>query len=389
MSILEEERSADLHGSHFSMRTFFSTTYLRKSFVGQVVALFLLAYPMLAQQTEHATLAGRVIDDSTSAPLANVNIYIANSTLGANTNEDGVFEIRNIPLGNYDVVASRIGYLLYTIRTSLHEARKREVEIRLKPTNVEMTEVVVSAPDPTEWKKDLSKFTDLFLGTTQNAKGCRIINPEVLDFKTEGNDIFEATVRRSLEIENLAMGYHLTFLLKSFRKEGDIMTFEGLPKFTELKPISPKMAEQWKENRMRAFRGSMRHFLISLFRRELNKAGYSIFHLDYLGVGNVSSDRKLLVENEILFDSPTATMKTLRFSGFLEVEYWREVESGYNLLQKPGTTGQVSWFTLNYLAVGISDRGFINEAFPTKVYGYWSWRRVGDMLPLDFEPEKD
>jgi len=355
----------------------------------QLASLLCLTFPVLAQQTPRATLSGRVIDDSTSAPLANVNIYIANSTLGANTNENGIFEIRNIPLGNYDVVASRIGYLFFTVRTSLRDAHKREIEIRLKPTNVEMTEVVVSAPDPTEWKKDLAKFTELFLGTTQNAKECRIMNPEVLDFKTEGDDIFEATARRSLEIENLAIGYHLTFLLKSFRKEGDIMTFEGLPKFTKLKPTSPKIADEWKENRMRAFRGSMRHFLMSLFRRELNKDGYSVFHLDYLGVGNVSSDRKLLVENEILFDSPTATMKTLRFSGFLEVEYWREVESGYNLLQKSGTTGQVSWFTLNYLAVGITESGFINEAFPTKVYGYWSWRRVGDMLPLDFEPEKE
>ena len=342
-----------------------------------------------AQGSQRATLAGRVIDDSTSAPLANVNIYIANSTLGANTNEDGIFEIRNIPLGNYDVVASRIGYMLSTFRASLREPRKREVEIRLKPTNVEMGEVVVSAPDPTEWKKDLSKFTELFLGTTPNARECRIVNPEVLDFKAEGEDIFMATARRPLEIENLAMGYHLTFYLKSFRMEGDIMTYEGLPKFVELTPPSPKVKQQWNENRMRAFRGSIRHFLMALFRRELNTAGYSIYHLDYLGVGNVASDRKLLVENEILFDSPTVTMKTLRFSGVLEVEYWREVESGYNLLQKPGTTGQVSWFTLNYLAVGINDRGFINEAFPTKVYGYWSWKRVGDMLPLDFEPGMD
>ena len=342
-----------------------------------------------AQTTQKAILAGRVLDDSTSAPLANVNIYIANSTLGANTNEDGVFEIRNIPFGNYDVVASRIGYLFHTFRTSLHEERKRSVEVRLKPANVEMSEVVVSAPDPAEWKQDMEKFSELFLGTTQNAKSCKIVNAEVLDFKTDGDDVFEASARRSLEIDNMAMGYHLTFLLKSFRMDGDVMTYEGLPKFTEMKPSSPKALAAWKENRARAFRGSLRHFLMTLFRRDLNRAGYSIYHLDHLVVGNVSSDRKLLTENEILFDSPTPTIKTLRFSGVLEVEYWKEVESGYNLLQKAGTTGQVSWISLNYLAVGISERGFINEAFPTKVYGYWSWRRVGDMLPLDFEPEKE
>jgi hypothetical protein len=167
------------------------------------------------------------------------------------------------------------------------------------------------------------------------------------------------------------------------------MTSEGLPKFSELKPTMEKQSNVWKENRMRAFRGSMRHFLISLFKRELSHSGFSIYHLDFLGVGNVEPTRKLLTENEIMTDSPNPTTKTLRFSGVLEVEYWQEPEHGYNLMQKPGTTGQVSWAILNYYAIGISDRGTINEAFATKVYGYWAWRRVGDMLPLDFEPEKE
>jgi hypothetical protein len=344
---------------------------------------------MLAQESQKATLVGRVLDDSTSAPLPNVNIYIANTTIGGNTDEYGKFEIRNIPTGYYDIVASRIGYLLLTTRISLKEPRKREIEIRLKPTNVEMGEVVVSAPDPSEWKTQLEKFNDLFLGTSQNARGCRITNAEVLDFKTAGEDVFEATARKPLEIDNTAMGYHITYFLRSFRKEGDIMTSEGLPKFSELKPTTEKQSNVWKENRMRAFRGSMRHFLISLFKRELSHSGFSIYHLDFLGVGNVEPTRKLLTENEIMTDSPNPTTKTLRFSGVLEVEYWQEPEHGYNLMQKPGTTGQVSWAILNYYAIGISDRGTINEAFATKVYGYWAWRRVGDMLPLDFEPEKE
>lgn len=354
-----------------------------------LAGLIALSLSALAQQSQYATIGGRVFDDSTSTPLANVNIYIANTTLGGNTDENGRFEIRNIPTGYYDIVASRIGYLLLTTRISLKEPRKREIEIRLKPTNVEMGEVVVSAPDPSEWKKQLEKFNDLFLGTSQNARGCRITNPEVLDFKTAGEDIFEATARKPLEIENMSMGYHVTFFLRSFRKEGDIMTSEGLPKFSELKPATEKQSDVWKENRMRAFRGSMRHFLMSLFKNEVNHAGYSIYHLDFLGVGNVEPTRKLLTENEILTDTPSPMTKTLRFSGVLEVEYWQEPEHGYNLMQKPGTTGQVSWAMLNYYAVGINNRGTINEAFPTKVYGYWAWRRVGDMLPLDFEPDKE
>jgi hypothetical protein len=371
------------------MSTPLPSKFIRIAGTIQVAALLLFVVNLVAQQPQHATLAGRVVDDSTSAPLANVNVYIANTTLGGNTDENGIFEIRTIPVGIYDIVASRIGYSFHTFRAGLQEPRKRDFEIRLKPINVQMNEVVVSASDPTEWRIQLQKFNELFLGTTQNAKECRIANPEVLDFKSEGASVFEATARQPLEIDNIALGYHLKFFLKSFKVENDIMSFEGLPKFTELKPSSPKEKEQVRKSRMRAFRGSMRHFLIALFKKDLTRSGYSIFHLDFLQLGSVSSNRKLLTEDEILSASPQPTQKALRFSGFLEVEYWGEVENGYNLLQKAGTTGQVSWLALNYFAVGINERGTINEAFPTKVYGYWSWRRVGDMLPLDFDPEKD
>ena len=70
-----------------------------------------------------------------------------------------------------------------------------------------------------------------------------------------------------------------------------IMTLEGLPKFTELEASSPKEGDQWRKNRMRAFRGSMRHFLVALFKKDLTRSGYSIFHLDIRVIfGNTLTD---------------------------------------------------------------------------------------------------
>jgi hypothetical protein len=353
------------------------------------VGLFFFVLVASAQEPQFATITGRVIDDSTSAPLPNVNVYLANTTLGGNTNEKGIFEIHNIPFSTYDLVASRIGYSLHSSRLSVREPRQRDVEIRLKPINVEMDEVVVSAPDPTEWRAQLRRFNDLFLGTTRNAKECRITNPEVLDFKATGLDFLEATARRPLEIENGALGYHLQIYLRSFKVENETMRFEGLPKFTELVPSTPAEEARRKENRMRAYHGSLRHFLIALFKKELNRVGYSISHVDFLETNGVASSRKILTEDDILFASPWATQKTLRVSGYLEVEYRGDVEEGYNLLRKPGALWQVSWLSLNYLSLSITERGYIIEPFPTRVVGYWSWRRLADMLPLDYVPEKE
>jgi hypothetical protein len=377
----------------FSHRTRILQSTSASACLGRGPILLLIGYfsfvlTSVAQQPQSATITGTVLDDSTSALLSNVNIYIANSTLGGNTDERGVFEIRNIPLGTYDLVASRIGYSYFTIRVSFTEARTRNVTIRLKPVNIQMGEVIVSASDPTEWRRQLGKFNDLFIGTTRNSKECKIRNPEVLDFKTDSLNVFEASARQPIQIDNLALGYHIEFNLKAFKVVKDIMTYEGMPKFSEMKPSSPDDEKDWKENRMRAFRGSLRHFLICLFKKTLDRNRYSVFHLDFLELNEGSSNRRRLTEKELIYDSSTPSQKTLRLSGFLEVEFWGDVEKGYNLLRKAGSDGQVSWVELNYYSVGITDRGTINEAFPTKVFGYWSWKRVGDMLPLDYEPEK-
>ena len=370
------------------MRNTLPAGFVRRVTIHACIGILTIVLAAPAQQAQFATLVGHVVDDSTSAALSNVNVYIASTTLGANSNEAGKFEIRNIPLGSYDVVASRIGYLFFTVRVHLRDPMKKEIEIRLKPSNVEMNEVVVSAADPAEWRSQLHQFNEYFIGLTRDAKECRITNPEVLDFKTGEGDLFEATARKPLEIENLALGYHLQFYLSTFRVQNETMKFEGLPKFTELVPSSAKEEKRWKENRMAAYRGSLRHFLSALFKKQLREDGFAISQIDFLELHGVSSARKVVTEDDVLYPSAWPTMKTLRFGGLLEVEYRGDVEEGFNLLRKPGSMWQISWLALNYFSVAISVRGDISEPFPTKTYGYWSWRRVADMLPLDFEPEK-
>jgi len=98
--------------------------------------------------------------------------------------------------------------------------------------------------------------------------------------------------------------------------------------------------------------------------------------------------RKIVLEDEIL-QSSSANYSTVAFKGYLEVEYAGEVDAGFNLMKKTGTIGQVSWLALNTYTISITERGLINESFPTKTWGYWAWKRTADALPLDFEPENE
>ena len=360
----------------------------RKATICFFVGILSFVCSLSAQQSPLASIVGRVLDDSTSAPLSNVNVFVANTTLGGSTDANGRFEIRNIPLGSYEIVASLLGYSVYLSRVVVKEAGTKTIEIRLKPTSLEVSEVLISAPDPSDWRRQLQKFKDLFLGTTPFSKQCTLVNGEFLDFEENAPVSFAATARTPLKIENFALGYHIDFVLTSFNVLNEVMTIEGLPKYTEMKPPNEAEARRWKENRMRAFRGSMRHFFTCLFKKELAKNGFAVQALGSLRLDQQAMARKIVTEDEIL-QYRSANYKTVSFTGYIEVEYAGEVDPGFNLMSRSRAFGQVSWLSLNTYSITITDRGLISESFPTKTYGYWSWKRLADALPLDFEPEQE
>jgi hypothetical protein len=98
-----------------------------------------------SQVGDIAKVSGRVVDDSTGEPLPSANVFIANTTLGTVTNRDGDFEIRNVPLGNFEVVASFVGYQTQSAEVRLTKAGAVSILLRLKPRPIEYPQVEVEA----------------------------------------------------------------------------------------------------------------------------------------------------------------------------------------------------------------------------------------------------
>lgn len=379
-------------------------------------ALFCFAFVAFSQPIPRITVTGTVTDDSTSAMLQNVNVFLAHTTLGSATDQDGHFEIRNVPLGSYELVASRIGYSMHSIQVTLPASGMQPLKIRLRPKAIQVGEVVVTARDPSEWRDQLKQFTTLFLGKSKNAKSCRILNPEVLDFTTGEGGTFEATARSALEIDNLALGYHLSFFLTLFtlkygnsvfsERSPGVLSYEGLPRYTELNPSTPDERDRWRENRLRAYKGSLRHFLASLVNQSLEQEGFVIYQIPYVAgvpirkydpaVGLTVSGsgdrrdlhRKAIREQDVLHENGIAYERVVEYTGFLEVEYTLEtIEPEYDALVKKGTDAQVSWMRLRRDRITVDTRGIVKDLFfPTVISGYWGWERFADMLPLDYEP---
>jgi outer membrane receptor for ferrienterochelin and colicin len=93
-----------------------------------------------------ARLEGIVYDRQSRRPLIGANILLVDTPLGAAADSTGRFAIAAIPSGQYRLRATLIGYEPVEIGNLKFSAgERRRVEILLKPTLIEMSEVTVEA----------------------------------------------------------------------------------------------------------------------------------------------------------------------------------------------------------------------------------------------------
>ncbi|GGW25866.1 TonB-dependent receptor [Arenibacter certesii] len=91
------------------------------------------------------SLMGKITEKSTNLPLEQVSIYFPDLQKGGVTNENGEFKIGNLPLGNYKVVASYIGFQSFSQNIVIQQG-ENNLNINLAPSAIEMDEVIVSTP---------------------------------------------------------------------------------------------------------------------------------------------------------------------------------------------------------------------------------------------------
>jgi hypothetical protein len=342
-----------------------------------------------SQQVSATTVAGRVLDDSTGTPIAKVNVFIANSTMGSPTDEEGVFKIRKVPLGTHELIASIVGYAFHSRFIQLTDSVQPLIEIRLKPRALELAAVEVVGADPLEWKRDLAKFTELFFGNGANAGQCRIMNPEVLSFSTDWAQTFEARASQPLRIENKGLGFEMELRLLTFTVGPKWLTYGWRAFFREMPGADDDQREEWQKSQLKAYKGSLRHFCASLVNGRAEREGFSIYAVTNprLSDGRM---RMPVTDDEILSPGSLQNERLLRFHDYLEVEF----ETGPGMVWRSprgiaaSSNSQISWLQLAHDFVTINSMGEYVEPYSLNVTGAWAMQRVADALPIDFVPPK-
>ena len=91
-------------------------------------------------------ISGKIIDKSTNEDLIGASVLVVGTTTGAQTDLDGVYSIKGISPGKYQLKISYISYQTVVVNDVVVESGKvTTVNIQLEPVTTELNEVVVSA----------------------------------------------------------------------------------------------------------------------------------------------------------------------------------------------------------------------------------------------------
>ena len=106
---------------------------LPKSFVSVLslilVGLFFGGHSSYAQGV--GTISGTVIDQASGEKLPFANVQLEGTSLGTSTDEEGGFKIHQIPVGEYKIMVTYIGYREQTLSIVVTAGETQNVKIKL------------------------------------------------------------------------------------------------------------------------------------------------------------------------------------------------------------------------------------------------------------------
>lgn len=125
-----------------------------KNLIKLIALIYIFSHITLGQENS-GSIMGKVVDATTKKPIPGVNIFLLGTNFGAATTEDGNYSIKNIPVGNYQIRASAIGFDAITkTDVVVNSARPAMIDFQLKESFIELENVVVTSDffqnNPTE-----------------------------------------------------------------------------------------------------------------------------------------------------------------------------------------------------------------------------------------------
>ena len=392
----------------------------------QLKSKFIIVFYLLCFCSCHLaaqSLKGRLLDSQNKEPIVGASIFFANTSIGTISDEKGGFEIKKIPQNSVELVVSLIGYETFVMPLLIDTLRNRSLTILLREKADEIEAITVTAKS-TVWKYNYDVFKRYFIGETENARHCKIKNPEILNFNYQ-NKLFKATANDFLVIENKKLGYILKYKLADFTIDFSDTRFiiSGYP-FFEPMAGTARQQKLWEKARFNAYKGSALHFIRSLYRNTWEKEGFVVKKLarrentqrppdslikqkiqrfinekqrDSLDFWIEKNKMPKIVQelynvpikandSLVVHYAPNPALKKLAFKDCLQVVYTKEKPS--YLYPYAYEKEQISVLVFNKTFILLQEDGYVIENLDITYEGYMPWKKMADLLPLDYQVPK-
>ncbi|MGY4383661.1 hypothetical protein ACVWYN_000680 [Pedobacter sp. UYP24] len=340
----------------------------------------MLLFSIAANAQQTFTISG-TLKNTKGQPLSSATVFIASSQKSTATNEKGAFIIGNLNPGSYQVVINSIGYASIKHNIVIRD-KSAVLDTVLLEKAVDLDVVIIG--NDSQRKNFIKTFTKYFLGESENAKACKILNPEKLEFSTD-KKLLKAYTQDFLIIENPNLGYHIKYLLSTFQYNSmaDATFYDGECIFEDMQGTAAEK-QLWDANRKKAYQGSLMHYLRALHTNTTREEGFLTYLIHNLLIPLVIAPSPVFTEQLI----------TRTDSNFLKFNYKKRLYMLYDKKKaladdKPSGKTQIivdvaPTGSILLLDADIDKRGSYAAYKSVLIQGFWGTKRLGDQLPYEY-----
>jgi len=360
-------------------------------------------------------ISGRVLNMANNKPVAGATVFLDNTSIGTSTADDGNFMLNIVRNGQYNVTITCVGFENYHQTIQFNGQPITTGNLKLMPKITALNEVRIKYD--ANRGRHLGMFIKDFLGSTANARQCKIKNPEILDLDyDQKKNILIASTDSFLNIDNKALGYTLHYQINKFtlNYKTQQLYYEGSLRFEPMRG-SESDEKRWKKNRLRAYTGSNMHFFRACISNKVDEEKFTVQRIIRRPNDERPPDSLIKAKMKQLFPPELRnTYVTLTDS----MRYWinkRDLPPyKYELIPPPlvlrdyykrttlpgvyqlnsndllkisysNSSDQATTLTFNKPAY-FDDNGVIINPNSVVNEGYWGELRVANMLPFDYDP---
>jgi len=324
--------------------------------------ILILIFTLITSLTFGQVIRGRVFDRETHEPIDYASVYMNGTFLGTTTDQNGAFELDVTEYPGRTLQISAIGYSTASLSTL---SGSESHQVLLVKAVYEISEVSIESQSlAKERKRCMQVFKKEFLGSSNNAKECFILNEDIIKFNYHSNqDTLRATALEPLLILNKSLGYQIIYYLDKFEYDRGhkTTTFIGNISFNRDLASNQENRKEFEQKRKKTYIGSSKHFFSSLWANHHREEG---FYVNRVGIADAlppeefvmvdSRGKNYLIFNEdleIAYDYHQSTVHFTQSKAFFDKDGFFEPEA-------------LMWF------------------------GYMSHSRIADWLPYEYSPKQ-